>query len=101
MSATMAVAESGSTTKVANTLIHIRYGAKRNSGASAPAGTVSSFRIILIPSASHCSQPPGPTRLGPMRDCMRPQILRSQTTTRPVSGATSRWMTSASAATSR
>ena len=32
-----------------------------------------------MPSASDCSVPQGPTRFGPMRFCMRPTTLRSNT----------------------
>jgi hypothetical protein len=43
-------------------------GASLKSGASAAYGTMSSFISSLMPSASHCRMPCGPTRFGPMRD---------------------------------
>ena len=39
----------------------------------------SSLKASFIPSASDCSVPHGPTRLGPMRFCIRPTTLRSKT----------------------
>ncbi len=48
---------------------------KRNWSASA--GTRSSFKSSLTASATHCKKPPGPTRLGPTRLCMRAATRRS------------------------
>ena len=48
-----------------------RYGSNLNKVGSASVGVMSSFRIAFRPSASHCSSPCGPTRLGPTRDWMR------------------------------
>ena len=52
-------------------------GAKTKTILSAPDGMMSSFRAHLIPSASDCNKPNGPTRFGPRRFCMKPKILRS------------------------
>ena len=43
-------------------------------------GVRSSFRMNLMPSASGCKSPNGPTRVGPHRFCMRPTTLRSSHT---------------------
>ena len=44
---------------------------------SAAFGMMSSFSASLMPSARLCSRPNGPTRLGPMRCCMRATTRRS------------------------
>ncbi len=49
-------------------------------GLSTMAGMMSSLRAIFTPSATACSDPPGPTRFGPSRICMRATIFRSATT---------------------
>src|SRR5690349_18027233 len=54
-----------------------RIGARKYTGLSASTGMISSLNASLTPSASDCSVPHGPTRLGPMRFCMRPTTLRS------------------------
>ena len=41
-------------------------------------GLMSSLVKSLSASAIGCSRPKGPTRLGPMRTCMKPSSLRSQ-----------------------
>ena len=43
----------------------------------APVGTTISLNKSLATSANGCSNPNGPTRLGPMRTCMKPITLRS------------------------
>src|SRR5438046_722247 len=48
---------------------------KRNLSASP--GTRSSLVSSFTASATHCRKPPGPTRLGPTRDCMRAATRRS------------------------
>ena len=40
---------------------------------------ISSLKASLTPSASDCSTPHGPTRFGPIRFCIRPTTLRSNT----------------------
>ncbi len=47
----------------------------------------SSFRIDLIPSATHTRKPCGPARFGPMRDCMRAETRRSTQVMIPAVGA--------------
>ena len=54
-----------------------RYGANLNTNRSARSGRRSSLKKSLIPSASVCSSPHGPARLGPMRACMSEITLRS------------------------
>ena len=53
-----------------------RYGASRNTGRSAVSGIDCSLKNSLMPSASVCSTPYGPARLGPMRFCMSAMTLR-------------------------
>ena len=55
-------------------------GARKNTTLSAFVGMMSSLNAIFRPSASACSQPPGPTRFGPGRCCIRPTALRSHAT---------------------
>src|SRR5690606_27880928 len=55
-------------------------------GLSTIAGMMSSLKADFTPSASDCSRPNGPTRLGPTRICMRATTLRSTST--PISGMT-------------
>ena len=45
---------------------------------------MSSFSASLMPSASVCSRPNGPVRLGPGRCCMRPMTRRSNQMTTSV-----------------
>ncbi len=52
-------------------------GASLNRKRSASAGMWSSLVRSLIPSATGCSSPCHPTRIGPIRCCMCPAILRS------------------------
>ena len=40
---------------------------------------ISSLKASFTPSASDCRMPHGPTRFGPMRFCIRPTTLRSNT----------------------
>ena len=51
-------------------------------------GTMSSFMSSLMPSASHCRMPCGPTRFGPMRDWMRAQTRRSTKVVTPATLST-------------
>src|ERR1051325_5154438 len=52
-------------------------GARMNSGRYAWSGYVSSFMMFLTPSATDCSNPCGPTRLGPRRSWMKAHTRRS------------------------
>jgi len=54
-----------------------RYGASLKTNRSAWSGTRSSLKKSFTPSASDCSSPKGPARLGPMRACMSEMTLRS------------------------
>ncbi len=49
---------------------------------------MSSFSMFLTPSASHCRNPIGPTRFGPMRLCMRAMTRRSTQVVMPAIGST-------------
>ena len=53
-------------------------GAMKYTRLSASTGMMSSLKASFSPSARRCSQPPGPTRFGPGRCCIRPTTLRSQ-----------------------
>ena len=55
-------------------------GARMKRGRATARGMRSSLRKSLMPSASGCKRPKGPTRLGPQRFCMRPMTLRSSST---------------------
>src|ERR1700739_538636 len=63
-----------------------RYGASLNNRASASSGIMSSLSTCLAPSASHCREPLGPTRLGPTRDWIRAHTRRSTQLTIPANG---------------
>src|SRR6201991_5254817 len=53
-------------------------GAMKYTRLSAITGMMSSLNASFSPSARLCSQPPGPTRFGPGRCCIRPTTLRSR-----------------------
>src|SRR5229473_5578993 len=63
-----------------------RYGASLKSVASASSGMMSSLQIFFTPSANHCRNPCGPTRLGPTRDWIRAHTRRSAQLTIPANG---------------
>ena len=67
----------GITAKSEMAAVMLIMGAMTKRGLSACAGTRSSLKKVLIPSAMGCNRPKGPTRLGPYRTWMRPRILRS------------------------
>jgi hypothetical protein len=52
-------------------------GAKKNTTLSASFGMTSSLNASFSPSASDCSRPKGPLRLGPGRTCIRATTRRS------------------------
>ena len=54
-------------------------GAIQYTGLSASAGMISSLKASFTPSASDCRMPHGPVRFGPIRFCIRPTTLRSNT----------------------
>jgi hypothetical protein len=67
----------GITAQAATAGMIISTGASRNSPLFAFDGRIISFIISLMPSATGCSRPSGPTRLGPMRIWIQPMTLRS------------------------
>ena len=77
MSVTAAVRPKGTTMKVVKAIIMTMTGAAQNTTLSAPSGMMSSLISSLRASAKGCSNPCGPTRIGPMRICMCARILRS------------------------
>src|SRR5687768_3501817 len=58
-------------------VITARAGAATNTHLFAPAGTSSSLKKSLMPSATGCRMPMGPVRLGPRRNCMKASSRRS------------------------
>ena len=68
----------GITAKVMSAGMMESIGARVKKTPLASAGLVSSLRMFLIPSASGCPSPPGPTRLGPRRSCIHALTLRSR-----------------------
>ncbi len=54
-----------------------RSGAITKSLRSTPFGKIASLKRSFIVSATVCRRPIGPTRFGPMRSCMKAEILRS------------------------
>ena len=67
----------GTTAKITKAGTTERYGASLKVKESAWSGSRSSLKTSLVPSASVCSRPQGPARLGPMRLCMSEITLRS------------------------
>ena len=57
----------GTTARMIHAGTKVITGARMNISLLALAGTSSSLNISLTPSATGCSQPPGPARFGPMR----------------------------------
>ena len=55
----------------------VMEGAAINTPRLAPAGMMVSFKNSLRPSAIGCSNPNGPTTLGPRLSCMAPITFRS------------------------
>jgi len=68
----------GTTAQAASAGAMAITGPTKNSALLAPVGTSTSLKNSFMPSAMGCSNPHGPTRLGPMRTCIQPMILRSQ-----------------------
>ncbi len=67
----------GTIAKVMKAGMTTRNGASLKTVRSASAGTRSSLKISLMPSATVCRSPKGPQRCGPMRLCMSEMALRS------------------------
>src|SRR5919197_5432602 len=90
---TAMVGATGTMAKDSKTVTTITAGAITKTGLSAKGGIQSSLAKILIMSASTCSNPNGPTRLGPYRSChsansrrssqMSPALTESSTARRP------------------
>src|SRR5438445_744996 len=59
-----------------------RIGASEKRSRFAPAGTMSSLKKSLIPSAIGCRIPYGPTSIGPMRSCIQLKTFRSASVSR-------------------
>src|SRR6185369_3921652 len=68
----------GTTEKTMNADATAMYGAKKKIQRSALSGMKSSFTSSLMPSAIGCSNPHGPTRIGPSRACINADIFRSR-----------------------
>ncbi len=77
MSVIACVGPKGTTTNTVNAASTTMNGAIQKTTASASAGMMSSFSSSLMASAIGCSNPCGPTRIGPSRTCMCARILRS------------------------
>ena len=60
--------------------VALMIGAITNTTRSAALGIKSSFNASFTPSTNACNKPNFPTRLGPIRICMRATILRSPQT---------------------
>src|SRR5687768_14739857 len=68
----------GITEKTMNAEATAMYGAKKKIQRSAFSGMKSSLVKSFRPSAIGCSNPHGPTRIGPSRACINAEILRSR-----------------------
>jgi hypothetical protein len=71
----------GITAQVASASTQVTSGASRKMPLLAPAGMTGSFITNFSRSAKDCSNPQGPTTLGPRRICTAAQILRSASST--------------------
>ena len=58
--------------------LKVTIGASTKSMRLAPAGTMVSLNRHLIPSATGCNRPKGPTTLGPLRSWIAAHTLRSK-----------------------
>ena len=67
----------GMATQAAKAGMMAMMGPKRNKPGATAEGVMISLVSNLMASAIGCSKPKGPTRLGPMRTCMKPSNLRS------------------------
>ena len=70
-------AAKGITAKVTSAGKTASMGPMRKKSLADFAGSVSSLRMFLRPSAMGCSRPKGPTRLGPVRSWIHAETLRS------------------------
>src|SRR6266513_171593 len=77
MSDSTSDSENGITAHAASAGASDNIGAIKNSQRFAPVGTTISLNSILSTSANGCSNPSGPTRLGPIRTCIQPMTFRS------------------------
>ena len=77
MSVTAEVRPNGTTMNTVKAVIITNTGAIQNTTLSAPSGMMSSLISSFSASAKGCSNPCGPTRMGPRRICMCARILRS------------------------
>src|SRR5271167_2462905 len=77
MSVTACVRPNGTTRNVVNAVMVTTTGALQKTSLSASSGMMSSLMSSLRASAKGCSNPCGPTRMGPRRICMCARILRS------------------------
>ena len=77
MSVTAWVGPKGTTRNVVNAVIVTTTGALQKTSLSASCGMMSSLISSFSASAKGCSNPCGPTRMGPRRICMCARILRS------------------------
>ncbi len=77
MSVTACVGPKGTTMKTVNAVMTTISGAIQKTHGSASAGMMSSLINSFRASAMGCSNPCGPTRIGPRRTCMCARIFRS------------------------
>jgi hypothetical protein len=77
MLASTRVSVNGITAHAASAGAMARMGPRMNRPLLAPEGMMISFISSFTASAIGCSRPWKPTRLGPMRTCIQPMILRS------------------------
>ena len=67
----------GITAQASIARLNVSIGAIRKSRRFDPEGMIVSFIIIFSASANGCSNPNGPTTLGPLRSCIAARTLRS------------------------
>ena len=77
MSAITQPLSNGTTAQATSAVMKAIIGAMMNSTPLALDGTMVSFSTSFRPSAIGCSRPNGPTTLGPRRNWIAAQILRS------------------------
>ena len=77
MTKPLSAGPNGITAKAVNAAATLMAGEIRKTNLSAADGTMSSLSSSFNPSAIGCSNPHGPTRIGPSRACMNAKTLRS------------------------